>query len=163
MLAGGWRFGSAVGDAITLAGYRLEGGNLSGSTSRDAAGPATVVANAGETLNLSFAWRAEGWVARNYTVFVHLVSADDAPLAQHDGIPGDGYATLFWAPGEVVVDYHPLALPADLAPGLYRILVGLYTRADGMRLPVAGAGEEGTTLATAATVASIQIVSEGER
>lgn len=159
-----WRFGvggdGASGDAITLAGYRLErsaGGDAAGDGADSA-----IVARPGETIGLSFAWRAEGWVSRNYTVFTHLVGADDVPLAQHDAIPRDGYATLFWAPGEVVVDYHPLLLPADLPSGDYRILVGLYTRPDGARLPVTAITEGEAPGATAAVVATVH-VNEGER
>lgn len=161
MEPGGWRFG----DAITLAGYRLEG---AGGTSAVAGrGAPAIVAHPGETIGLSLAWRAEDWIARSYTVFTHLVGADDVPLAQHDAIPREGYATLFWAPGEVVVDYHPLTLPADLPPGDYRLLVGLYTRADGERLPVQPPDgwptpEETPASATAAVLA-VHIVNEGER
>lgn len=161
MRPAGWRFAGPAegGDAITLAGYRLDGGQPDGGE-----GPA-VSARPGETLGLSLAWRAEGWIARNYTVFTHLVGADDVPVAQHDAIPRDGYATLFWAPGEVVVDYHPLTLPADLPPGTYRILVGLYTRPDGARLPVTAPGPSGASEggeATAAVVTVVHIVNEGE-
>jgi len=37
-------------------------------------------------------------------------------VGQHDKLPGQAYSTLFWAPGEVVVDEYSLqvmeALPA---------------------------------------------------
>lgn len=161
MHAAGWRFRQPDA-AVTLAGYRLDGASGRREASTAGNGPA-IVARPGETIGLSLAWRAEGWIARNYTVFTHLVGADDIPLAQHDAIPRDGYATLFWAPGEVVVDYHPLRLPTDLAPGTYRILVGLYTRPDWTRLPVIAPEGEGASSATAAVVATVHVVNEGER
>jgi len=136
-----WRFD----DGISLIGYRLEA-------------PDGSVAAPGQTIGLVLAWRAEGWVPRNYTTFTHLVAADGALLTQHDAIPREGYATLFWAPGEVVVDYHPLVLPADASPGEYRVLVGLYTRPDGARLPVIGPTGAEDTLAR---VATIQVQSGG--
>jgi hypothetical protein len=156
MWPGAWRFGDREAGRITLAGYRLEGGSGEG-------GPAEVTVRPGETIGLSLAWRAEGWIPRNYTVFTHLAADNDVPLAQHDGIPQGGYATLFWAPGEVVVDYHPLTLPADAPPGVYRILVGLYTRPDGARLSVVGPEERTTSQATAAVVATVHVVNERER
>ena len=34
--------------------------------------------------------------------------------------------TRAWLPGEVVVTTYALELPADLAPGVYRLMAGLY-------------------------------------
>ena len=39
--------------------------------------------------------------------------------------PGDR-ATRAWLPGEVAVTTYDLDLPADLAPGVYRLMTGLY-------------------------------------
>ena len=46
--------------------------------------------------------------------------------------------TALWRPGQTVTDAHELQLPADLPPGKYRILAGLYVAPDGPRLPVVG-------------------------
>ena len=40
--------------------------------------------------------------------------------------------------GQVIEDRVPLALPADLPPGVYRLRLGLYTADDGRRLPLDG-------------------------
>ena len=49
--------------------------------------------------------------------------------------PLDGrYPTQNWAAGELVRDRHTLTLPADLAPGAYRLIVGVYRAADRARL-----------------------------
>ena len=40
--------------------------------------------------------------------------------------------------GRPVVDTQTLPLPADLPPGTYRLIVGLYNWQDGVRLPVQG-------------------------
>ncbi|MEJ2749752.1 MAG: hypothetical protein P8183_17865, partial [Anaerolineae bacterium] len=46
-----------------------------------------------------------------------------------------------WAAGEVIVDEYAITLPPDASTGQYQVAVGLYTAADGVRLPaVDGAG-----------------------
>jgi hypothetical protein len=52
------------------------------------------------------------------------------------------YPTGVWAPGEVVVDPHSIVLPVDVAPGQYRLLVGMYSLETLVRLPrLDGAGD----------------------
>ena len=72
--------------------------------------------------------------------FMQLISSSDGGLvAQQDGIPGGGYApSTGWTPGELVADRRGLTLPADLAPGDYTLIAGLYDAATGQRLPVTG-------------------------
>jgi len=49
--------------------------------------------------------------------------------------PLDGrYPTQAWGAGELVRDRHTLSLPAGLAPGAYRLIVGMYRAADQARL-----------------------------
>lgn len=113
-------FEAATGQ-IDLAGYEIE--------------PAAP--RPGETLNLTLYWQPQATPGENYTVFVQLLDAADRVAAQGDGPPRNGqYPTGWWAPGEVIADPHPVALPADLPPGDYRLLVGLYRLGDGARLPL---------------------------
>jgi len=131
-----------LGDAIRLLGSDL---------------PAT--ARPGEPLRFQLAWRAEMLVPMAYTVLVHLVRlADAAPedgvptvddaaaiAAQADGPPAGGARpTTSWRPGEVILDPREIVLPADLAPGTYAVLVGLYDARDPTfaRLPTVSAGDE---------------------
>ena len=81
----------------------------------------------GEVVTLTLYWEARETPAADYQVFVHLLGAGPEPVAQGDGPPlmGD-YPTTMWAPGEIVADPHPIALPAGLPPGQYRLLVGMY-------------------------------------
>jgi hypothetical protein len=73
----------------------------------------------------------------SYTVFVQLLGVDDRPAGQHDAVPGDGFLpTTSWVNGEVLTDGHELVVKADAAPGVYRLVVGLYNAASGARLPV---------------------------
>ena len=67
------------------------------------------------------------------TIFVHLLDQNGSIVAQQDrqSVLAD---TL--QPGDVFMQLHSIDLPADLAPGLYRISIGLYSSATGQRLPI---------------------------
>jgi hypothetical protein len=96
-----------------------------------------------ETITLTLYWEALRMPSTDYQVFVHLLGAEPEPVAQGDGPPlmGD-YPTGVWAPGEVVVDPHSIVLPVDVAPGQYRLLVGMYSLETLVRLPrLDGAGD----------------------
>jgi hypothetical protein len=71
-----------------------------------------------------------------------LLDANGGAVAQHDGRPkGGGYPFSVCDAGEVVVDEHPLTLPAGFPAGDYRLRVGLYRLETGERLPVEGNGD----------------------
>ncbi len=91
----------------------------------------------GETLTLTLVWRGEQEMEESYHVFVHLLNADGALMAQADGQPvGWSRPTTGWLPGEYVSDVHTLRLPAGLPPGEYGLLVGLYVPGNGrLRTP----------------------------
>ncbi len=87
-------------------------------------------------------WHAATRPAQRYKVFVHLLNAAGQVVAQHDSEPGNNdLRTTRWAAGEYLDDAHPLALPANLPPGDYRVRVGLYLYPDGARLPLATGGD----------------------
>lgn len=70
-------------------------------------------------------------------MFVHLIDGEGNIVAQSDHQPADGLApTSIWAPGMTVHDTHILTLPADLPPGRYRLLVGMYDAQTNQRLPI---------------------------
>jgi len=100
-----------LADGVSLAGYDLEEG----------------VARAGEAVTLTLYWEARGTPATDYQVLVHLLGDGPEPLVQGDAPPlGGDYPTGWWAAGETIADPHPLALPDDLRPGRYRLVVGMY-------------------------------------
>jgi hypothetical protein len=104
----------------------------------------------GDGLRLRLAWRALSKAGTDYTVLVHLVGASNAPLAQADGPPAAGlYPTSRWDPGDLIDEERLLGIPPDTPPGVYRVLLGLYSQPDLKRLTVRGAarGPEDTVIA----------------
>lgn len=94
---------------------------------------------AGESLQLHFYWQALRRMSRDYTVFVHLADSSGQPVAQNDSQPRQGrHPTRWWAPGEVVADLVRVAVPPEVRPGSYRLLVGVYDLSSMQRLSIAG-------------------------
>jgi hypothetical protein len=90
----------------------------------------------GEALDVTIYWQAWQPLSINYQVFVHLLAEDGILAAQSDKLnPGD-FPTKRWPQDKYVRDEHTLAVPADLAPGTYRLSVGLWVAAEGWRLPL---------------------------
>ncbi|HEY3079690.1 MAG TPA: glycosyltransferase family 39 protein [Chloroflexota bacterium] len=93
----------------------------------------------GGVLKVVLHWQAVADTRTAYAVFVHLIDANERPLAQRDGAPGGGaLPTTGWLPGEYLADEHAVPIPADLAPGEYRLAVGMYEPTAGRRAPVTG-------------------------
>lgn len=102
----------------------------------------------GQALSVTLVWRAEADDTRpthtSYRVFLHLVPSDphgrpgSAPVAQSDAVPANWRRpTTGWVFGEYIADPHVLSIPADVAPGDYVLLAGLYDP-DGARLTTHG-------------------------
>jgi 4-amino-4-deoxy-L-arabinose transferase-like glycosyltransferase len=97
-------------------------------------------ARAGGSLPVRPYWQALAKPTHDYTVFVHLLDAEGKVVAQVDAPPRAGtYPTTIWDVGEIIRDDYSLKLPADLAPGPYRIELGLYDYPSLARLPVTDA------------------------
>lgn len=117
---------ATIGGSIRFLGYHLPAGDW----------------HAGDIVPLSLFWRSTEGLGEDYAVFVHLMAPDGRLLAQNDSAPGGGtLPTSTWSPRETIVDRRGLLLPADLPPGRYPLLLGLYMPANGERLPVALPGE----------------------
>jgi hypothetical protein len=112
------RLGTQVYGRFGLAGEpgaELRGWMLSGPT------------RPGATPELTLLWHALGRQNRNWRVFIHLVDAQEQIVAEDNRPPqDDAFPMLQWVAGDWVEDRHPLALPTNLAPGEYRIRVGLF-------------------------------------
>ncbi len=82
---------------------------------------------AGDTVELALVWQGVAEMSESYRVFVHLLAEDGRLVAQSDGLPASwARPTTGWLPGEFITDPHRLTLPADLPPGRYRLVTGLY-------------------------------------
>jgi len=82
-------------------------------------------------------WHTPQTLNTDYAVFVHALR-DGTRVAQHDGDPAGGYyPTSQWRPGDIVADEHVLVGTWDALRD--RVIVGLYRRDTGERLPVVDA------------------------
>jgi hypothetical protein len=102
---------------IRLLGYRLEQTRIP----------------AGGEVSLVLLWQVSGDLLPPIASFVHLLGADGVPRAQYDGW---GSAVRGLEVGDVVVHHVQIPIPADTAPGLYRLQVGLYSPNTMARWPV---------------------------
>lgn len=94
----------------------------------------------GGQLPLTLYWQASGPMAQPFKVFTHLEDSQGKSWAQHDAQPGEGCCpTDTWADGEVIVDRHTIPLSADLLPGTYQLVVGMYDEGTLNRVPAFGA------------------------
>jgi hypothetical protein len=73
----------------------------------------------------------------SYTVFTHLLDAEERVWGQMDSVPLRGEApTTSWVSGEVIADEYEITVDAGAPPGDYAIEVGMYDATTGRRLPV---------------------------
>jgi hypothetical protein len=101
----------------------------------------------GGTLPITLYWQAAAPPTRDYQMFLHLCrDCTVPPLAQDDGPPLRGYPpagkTTTWQLADPVHDERTVVLPANLPPGGYTLLLGVYPIGDPSeqaRLPVASA------------------------
>ena len=139
------------GESIELLGYELSAATDSAApavattaaaATAAAATAAAATARPGETVTLVTAWRLRQPLP-GAALFAHVIGPAGL-VAQADslGAPGES-----WMAGDVLLQLHTLAVPADAAPGDYPLAVGVTTRPDGARLRLAGGGDM-VTLAT---------------
>jgi mannosyltransferase len=94
----------------------------------DAYRMATGTYRPGDTLALTLVWRAaNGPTDGRWKVFTHLLDGDSRVVAQRDAEPGDSLRpTTTWSKGEQIEDNYGIAIPPDLAPGVYTLEIGMY-------------------------------------
>ncbi|NJK79249.1 MAG: DUF2723 domain-containing protein [Chloroflexaceae bacterium] len=125
---------ATFGETIAFFGYTLKATTPNG--------PGTY--RAGGTLPITLFWDVHAPPPADYSVFLHLCqNCTIPPAASEDAPPMDGYLpTSTWIPGNLVHDERGIALPADLPPGQYQLLVGMYNPGDPTttaRLPITSA------------------------
>jgi len=91
-----------------------------------------------QTVQVNLDWQVTGPVARDYTVFVHLLDTSGKLVSQSDSQPDAGRFPFSLLPvGLRVHDRH--ALPVEgLTEGHYQLEIGVYDPGTGARLKIAG-------------------------
>lgn len=90
-----------------------------------------------DDVTLTLLWKSQARIEESYDVFVHLVDSRGSIVAQADNRPVHNLApTNRWQPGDVVRDRYRIDWSRDLPDGTYELLVGMYLRETGQRLPV---------------------------
>ncbi len=122
---------------ITLAGYEMQ--------------------PTGQSFNLNLYWQTQTPLTTRYKVFAQLLAADGSTVvAQSDSFPAAGQRpTTGWLPGEVIADAHLLNFSTRPAPGVYRLIAGLYNPLTGQRLAVLN--QEGQIAADAVLVTELTL------
>jgi hypothetical protein len=91
----------------------------------------------GDTVTLALLWETAERIDQDYTVFVHLLSAEGELVAQQDNVPLFGIRpTYTWRVAEELEDPYHFQTGSDLEPGLYTLSVGMYDSDTFQRLPV---------------------------
>jgi hypothetical protein len=110
----------------------------------------------GGTVHLTLYWQALARMETSYTVFSHLLDAQERIWGQVDSVPLQGsYPTTAWLPGEVVADTQEIEVQTGAPAGPYTPEIGLYDAATGERLPVLDA--EGQTLDNRILLSPVQV------
>lgn len=113
--------GAIFGEAMQLAAYGISSAEVS----------------AGGALQIALQWRCLAPPGTDYTLFTHLITADEQIVAQFDGQPlGGARPTSGWQPGESLSDHIALLIDPATPPGRYYVQVGWYDWRTLERLPV---------------------------
>ncbi len=109
------------GEAIHLVGFELDRRTV----------------KAGRKLHLTLYWRAGRRVATDYKVSLQLRRGPAETWGQTDEEPDDSRRpTSSWHPGELIRDYHALAVYDDAPSGAYELFLKLYDPQSGRALTV---------------------------
>jgi hypothetical protein len=110
-----------LGEEVELLAYEVDG----------------LLVRPGSAIDLTLYWVARSEIEEDYTVFIHLIDAEERLWTQQDNQPRQGeHPTSGWREGEVVADSYHLLLPDDIPAGLYCLEVGMYQWKTGERLRV---------------------------
>jgi uncharacterized membrane protein len=87
-------------------------------------------------LQVDVYWQAETALDEELVVFVHVVGPEGL-VGQDDNPPAEGrWPKDWWRAGQIIRDRHTISLDEPYDPTKHQILVGLYERSTGIRLPV---------------------------
>jgi mannosyltransferase len=117
---------ATLGENIQLIGYALDRADIA----------------PGQALLLTLHWQATAPIAKNYTVFAHIIGRMNPTMqspvwAQMDSEPvGGSRPTTSWRVGEMIEDRYGLLLPLNMPPGEYWIEIGMYDPTTLARVPM---------------------------
>ncbi len=115
-----------LGDYMQFLGYDL---------THPAAAPFVIERR--DTIRLTLHWKCLQQMSTSYTVFAHLIDAENQVWGQMDSVPGRGtLPTTGWRKGEIVSDEYEIFITKDVPLGTYRIEIGMYDAETWERLPV---------------------------
>jgi hypothetical protein len=98
---------------------------------------------ASETIQVQMIWNALGRQNRDWWVFMHLVDDHENILSEDNRQARDGaFPMTQWSAGDWIESKHPLILPADIQPGIYRLRIGLWFPETERRAGYFDAGEK---------------------
>jgi hypothetical protein len=90
----------------------------------------------GDLLRVTFYWQAQRRMETSYTVFTHLLDAQNRIRGQKDSLPMAGaHPTTRWLEGEVITDTYAIPVAPDAPSGPYTLKIGMYELATMQRLP----------------------------
>lgn len=114
----------------------------------------------GERLDLQLYWEVTQMLNVEDKTFVQLIDLETLhKAAQRDSEPGCGedvYPMPLWRPGELTIDPYSIEIKPDTPPGIYTLLVGVYTAENHERYSVFAA--DGSHLGDAITLATVEVV-----
>ena len=116
------------------------------------------VVRPGESLRLTLYWQALSQMEVDYSVFAHVLGAENQVWARSDGWPAAGASpTSSWSPGETIEDVRELTIDPGTPPYLYDVEVGLYVPG-ASPLPVVA--EDGHWLAQRVLLSQVRVADE---
>jgi 4-amino-4-deoxy-L-arabinose transferase-like glycosyltransferase len=102
---------------------------------------------AGQPLTITLYWRPRVRIEQDVQVFVQLLDRNNEAMAGiHDWPMHGAYRVRAWQPEETVPLSYQFSIPADLAPGRYRLICGVVDLMRQTRIPLVS-GEEFATVA----------------
>jgi hypothetical protein len=94
----------------------------------------------GQSVPATLWWRAEQPPPPGIFTFLHLLDATGQKVADYNAPLAGDQRPQPWVAAEPLLDQAALVLPADLAPGEYRLIAGAFDLASGARLAEADLG-----------------------
>ena len=114
-------------------------------------------AEPGGGIPITLYWQGLDWMGYDYTIFTRLLAADQTSHGGRDRLPREGYRTLYWAPGEIVVDPFGVPVDADAPAGIYYLNVGLYKEVNGQAVSLPLVRDDQPIEATSVTIGPLKI------